>query len=136
MKFKLPAWLTRSGLKLPTWAKVGKSAHVESGKVSVSIEADTDLSIREWFSLLGVALADADQYWLEVAYQCAKMDIQLALEGTEYDPRTANAPVEIVFTRANHWQQHLHPVGRGATRASRGQEAREHFRRIRGRLPF
>lgn len=136
MKFKLPAWLTRGKLNLPDWARVEKHRQVEDGTFCVSIQCDTDGYVREWLPLLGKSVAEADQYWLEVAYQCAKMDVQLALEGTPYDPRTAGKPARVHFTRCNHWRLQLHPVGRGPTRATQGLEARDHYRRVRGRLPL
>lgn len=136
MKFKLPSWLRRDELKLPPWAKVQDSHMVDDGRIALSIAVDTDGYVKEWFALLGVEPANADQYWLEVAYQCAKLDIQMAIEGTKYDPRTAGKATEIVMNRAAHWQQKLHPAGKGSHAATKGLEAREHYRRIRGRLPF
>jgi hypothetical protein len=85
---------------------------------------------------LGVKPADATQYWLEVAYQCAKLDLQLAIDGTQYDPRIAKKPAEFKFTRCNHWQLKLHPPGKGIELATKGHEARNHYRRIRGRIPL
>lgn len=134
MKLRLPSWLRRESLELPAWARIKDVP--DNGRVSIIIEGDTDGYTREWFELLGVNLADADQYWLEVAYQCAKMDLQMALEGTPFDPRTAGKPAEFHFTRHNHWKQKLHPPGKGIVAASKGLEAREHYRRIRGRLPL
>ena len=139
MKFKLPDWLKREQpehLNLPAWAQVESHRQVQDGTFSISILCDTDAYVRHWLPLLGKSPSDADQYWLEVAYQCAKMDVQLALEGTKYDPRTAGKPARVHFSRCNHWQQHLHPVGLGVARATRGLEARGHYRRVRGRLPM
>lgn len=135
-KVKLPDWLRREELKLPPWAKVQDSHKVEDGTYSTSILVDTDAYVRAWLAELGVEPGSADQYWLEVAYQCAKMDVQMALEGTKHDPRTAGKPTEIVMTRANHWKLKLHPAGKGTRLATQGLEAREHYRRIRGRLPL
>src|SRR3990167_8044361 len=77
----LPEWMTQQ-LRLPPWARV---AETHSSKVSICIDVDTDGYVQEWLRLLDVS--EPDQYWLEVAYQCAKLDVQMALAGTEYDPR-------------------------------------------------
>lgn len=133
---KLPSWLKRDTLKLPPWAKVKKSARVDSGAISICIEGDTDGYVREWFALLGVEPGAADQYWLEVAYQCAKMDLQSAITNTVHDPRTSGCSVEFIFTQSERWAQNKYPAGRGIHAATQGREARDHYRRIRGLLPL
>ncbi len=130
----IPAWMKRADLQLPPWAHVRPSTTVTKGAASVCIEADMDGAMQEWLPLL--TTQKPDQYWLEVAYQCAKMDVQSALTGTRYDPRLANMPAEIKFTRAARWALSAHPRGKGAEAATKGREAREHYRRVRGRLPF
>jgi hypothetical protein len=117
-------------LKLPAWAK----AVPGSDKVGVRIEADTAGYVADWFEKLDVK--KADQYWLEVAYQCAKMQLQDALIGTEYDPRVIGKPAEFHFTRSSEHALARHPTGRGARAATQGREAREHFKRVHGRLPW
>lgn len=131
---KLPNWLRRDKLKLPSWAKVKESTHVDSGKISICIHADTPGYIEEWFKLLNVT--QPDRYWLEVAYQCAKLDLQSALVGTEYDPRTSGKSAEFHFSRASEWALKRFPSGKGEDAASRGKEARQHYIRVRGALPF
>lgn len=131
MKFQLPKWLQRDTLTLPPWAKVGPAKDA----FSIRILVDTDGYVTEWLKLLG-ADHKPDQYWLEVAYQCAKLDVQTALVGTTYDPRTAGKSAEFLFSNAPQWALKKFPVGRGTEPASRGREAREHYVRIRGRLPF
>lgn len=131
MKIKLPKWLQRETLPLPAWARVSK---VSSDRVALLIEADTAAAYQEWFALLGVT--SPDQYWLEVAYQCAKLDLQSALVGTEYDPRASGKPVQFNFSRALECAHVRHPKGKGADAATRGREARAHYVRIRGRMPF
>lgn len=121
-------------LVLPAWAQVVESQRSESGKVSVTIQADTDAFMREWLALLGVS--EPDQYWLEVAYQCAKFDLQAAIVGTELDPRVSGKSAEFIFTRAPQWAQKSFPAGKGAHAATQGREAREHYKRVRGRMPF
>lgn len=135
MKVTLPKWLRRAVSapepavlpKLPAWAKADTSG------ASIIIRADTDGAMREWFALLGNPVKD--QYWLEVAYQCAKLDLQAAIAGTKFDPR-AGKVAEFRFSRADNWAQHLNPVGRGSALASKGKEARAHYIRVRGALPM
>jgi hypothetical protein len=134
MKLKLPSWLKRDELLLPPWAEVGKSPRVEAGKVSVILEADTDGYVAEWFALLDVKTPD--QYWLEVAYQCAKMDLQMAISGTQYDPLVSGKPAEFHFKRSERWALKNFQPGRGVQAASRDKEARVHYLRIRGKLPM
>lgn len=131
MVIKLPDWLRRDKLALPAWAKVAKR---HSDKVAICIEVDTDGYVREWLALLGSP--KVDQYWLEVAYQCAKLDVQMALVGTEFDPRVSGRPVEFHFSKAPEWALVRHPHGRGIDAATKGKEARGHYVRVRGRMPF
>ncbi len=67
------------------------------------------------------------QYWLEVAFQCMKMDLQLALRSFTFEIRVHDADKE--------FQQAKFPAGRGIAAATWGKEAREHFRRLRGVVP-
>jgi len=126
----LPDWMKRP-MVLPKWANLAKR---HSDKVSVCIEVDTDGYIKEWLPLLGVQ--KVDQYWLEVAYQCAKLDVQMALVGTEHDPRFSGMPAQFNFSKAPEWALTRHPHGKGADAATKGKEARGHYIRIRGRMPF
>jgi hypothetical protein len=119
-----------SELKLPSWAKVVQG----SDRVSVRIEVDTAGYVKEWFEKLKVT--KPDHYWLETAYQCAKMQLQEALVGTQYDPRVANKPAEFHFKRSPEHALSRHPTGKGARAATQGREARQHFKRIHGRLPW
>jgi hypothetical protein len=116
---------------LPAWATIAPSASKGIGAV---VEVDSAQAYPYWLSLLGVSTPD--QYWLEVAYQCIKLDVQSALVGTENDPRTLGKPVQINFARAEAFAQKAHPPGRGASLATQGREARTHYVRVRGRMPF
>lgn len=116
--------------KLPAWARVLAADE----RYAIVIEGDTDRYVSEWLQLLKVKAPD--QYWLEVAYQCAKLDLQLAIEGTEFDPRTLNKPALFKFTRSSKYALAQHPAGKGSAAATKGREAREHYKRVRGRLPF
>ena len=126
----IPEWM-RKPLVLPPWARV--SDH-RSAKVSICIDVDTEGYVNDWMALL--APPQIDQYWLEVAYQCAKLDVQMALVGTEYDPRFSGKPAEFHFSKSPELALVLHPHGRGVEAATKGKEARAHYVRIRGRMPF
>ncbi len=119
-----------SEINLPTWAKLVDG----SARVGATVEVDSDLAYKAWLDLLSVAAVD--QYWLETAYQCIKMDVQTALEQSELSPARTNQPVQINFTRAPQYALAAHPVGRGTHAATKGREAREHYKRLRGRIPF
>lgn len=70
-------------------------------------------------------------YWLEVAYQCMKLELQVAM-------RTFTFEIH-VHDSAKRWAQKKAKKGRGAEKAAGGvqggKEAREHFARLRGVLP-
>lgn len=128
-----PAWLQHE-LRLPPWASVKESQRVADGRLSIVIEADTDAAVREWLQTLGVV--DVTQYWLEIVFQCVKLDLQLAIENTEYDPRRANKAAEFKLTRAPQWRIASFPRGEGVAAAVQEKAAREHYKRVRGRMPF
>jgi hypothetical protein len=64
------------------------------------------------------------------------MQLQDALVGTQYDPRVAGKPAEFRFKRAPEYALSKYPTGKGAKAATQGREAREHFKRVCGRLPW
>jgi hypothetical protein len=117
--------------KLPAWATLVPAT---SDGIGVNVEVDSEAAYPYWLDLLGAGATD--QYWLEVAYQCIKLDVQSALVGTEYDPRIMGKPAQIIFSRAEQYAQSKHPPGRGASVATKGREARGHYVRVRGRMPF
>lgn len=130
-KLVIPKWLQRESLKLPDWAKV---VETPNDRASITIEIDSRGAYREWLGLLEVE--KPDQYWLECAYQCAKLDVQMALTGSDYDPRASQKPALLKFTRADEFALRRFPAGKGTMAATEGREARRHYQRIRGRLPF
>lgn len=124
-------------LELPSWAKV-----IGQGKV----EADADSFYKEWLALLGVPLDSITQYDLECALQCAKLDIQFAVAGTDFVPSGGALCIYIKDTTkepvgnakdsgqveyVSRWAQCRYPKGRGAAAASKGGEARALFKKIR-----
>ena len=67
------------------------------------------------------------RYWLEVAFQCMKLELQVAMRGHGFEIRVHDAD--------KAWAQDKFPEGRGIVAATWGKEAREHFRRCRGFVP-
>jgi hypothetical protein len=118
-------------LQLPGWARVREGA---SDKFSVSLAVDSASAYREWLTTLGVT--EVDQYWLEVAYQCIKIDLQAALVGTAHDPRTCGKPSEFRFSKSEEHALADKPEGKGIVAATQGKEARGHYVRLRGAMPF
>jgi hypothetical protein len=98
-------------------------------------EIDPDLAYPAVFEALGVAEADIDQYWIEVAYQCCKLHVQELRASLEPAPK---APLQIhvhgFSGRKDRWALANHPRGRGPEAATQGREARSHYARIRHRL--
>lgn len=112
--------------QLPAWATA-----LAPGK----IEIKASQFYPEWLTLLGVeSLEKLTQYDLECAYQCAKMDIQFAIAGTDLMPPEGGALCILVKDddkESGKWAQKNYPAGKGAEAASKGKEAREHYKRIR-----
>ncbi len=127
-----------SELKLPAWARVIDG----NPKLAVTIEVDTDAAYNAWLRELGVLTSDGadllglDQYWIETAYQCIKMDVQAALELSPLSPVLMGRAAQINFVRAPQWELKKYKVGRGTLAATKGREARAHYSRVRGRVPF
>jgi hypothetical protein len=139
----LPAWLRKNDVQLPPWAR---QSHIERTDVSMYVLVDTDAAVQDWIATLDLKREEIDQYWLEVIYQCIKLDVQASIARSDFDPRDRQQPVEIKMQRAPQWALANFPDrhvavqnGRrvsGIERASKGREAREHYRRIRGALPM
>lgn len=111
--------------QLPAWAKA-----IAPGK----IEIEAAKFYPEWLGLLGVKEDQINQYWLECAFQCAKMDIQFAVAGTELMPPEGGALVILVKDddkASGKWAQKKYPEGDGIKAAAQGKQAREHYKRIR-----
>lgn len=116
--------------KLPKWLTVRKN-----GVVVVDPDIAYPLILKE----LGVAEKDVDQYWIEVAYQCAKMATQDLIFDSEYDPRPKNHGdkgsalvilIEAGGDRKDRWALKKFPVGKGIMVATKGLEAKGHYARI------
>jgi hypothetical protein len=107
-------------IKLPGYAKLG-GKH----RALQIVDVDADAAYRAWLDELGVTTID--RYWLEVAYQCIKMELQVAMRRFGFEIH--------IHDPEKHWAQAKVPNGKGADAASKGKEAREHFRRLRGFIP-
>lgn len=132
-------------INLPSWAKV-----IAPGKIEVDASVFYPEILEELWAdktwpteventlYEGLQRTEVDQYWLEVAFQVAKMDIQMAISGTELMPEKGGALVIIIkdsTKKSNNgvsiYAQKNAPKGRDVKVASNGREAREHFKRIR-----
>lgn len=93
-------------------------------------EINADVAFPHFMKELGVK--DLDQYWLEVIYQCAKLDLRrlLLISGKKPWPRQIR-----IRGSKEKWAQHRYPVGRGSYAATKGKEAREIYRQLRGFIP-
>lgn len=87
----------------------------------------------EWEKCLA-ELEEPTAYWLEVAYQCMKMDLQIAMRTFAFEIHVHDAK--------KAWAQKKHKPGRGVAKAAGGsligkggKEAREHYKRLRGFIP-
>jgi hypothetical protein len=116
------------------WLKI--TPQPADARLAAVLEIDSAEAYPYWIALLEVPKDELDQFWVETAYQCIKLDAQAAIVETVLDPRTANKSSEIRFTRADEWALARFPPGRGLNLATKGKEARRHYVRIRGRMPF
>jgi len=71
-----------------------------------------------------------DRYWLEVAYQTMKMDLQTVMGRFNF-----TIVVRGGAGYKDRWALKNHPEGRGVDAATKGREARAHYKRMRGFLP-
>lgn len=98
----------------------------ETGEDIRRVKPDWEQCFRRLFD------GDLDQYWLEVAFQFIKMDVQRAVNWPIQ-------PLEIrMHDREKYFAQKNFSEGRGAKQAASmtgGKEAREHWKRIRGTVP-
>lgn len=103
MVTKLPSWLT-----------------VRSNGAAV---VDPDKAYPIILKALGVEKKDADQYYIETAYQCAKMAAQDIL--TE-----PGKVLTILIECRPEWALAKFPVGRGIILATKGREAKALYGKV------
>ena len=89
---------------------------------------------------LKVSKGDIDQYWLEVVFQCTKMEIQRRLMNTNLDPRDPGRrggprPLLLKIMNRPKWAPKNYPPGRGIWAATKGLEARQHYMSLAGVIP-
>ncbi len=108
---------------IPDWAEE-VSVDVP-GRLDV-YRIDADLAYPALWEELGFPDSPT-QYHLEVVYQCIKMEMQRCLGKFSFEMR--------IMDPKKNWTQKGVRKGKGADAASKGREAREHYKRIRGFVP-
>jgi hypothetical protein len=114
--------------KLPKWMSRNKSG---------AFIVDPDLAYPAILKALGVEEKDFDQYWIETAYQCAKLAVNDAVAGTDMDPRPEKPLVILIQSlgdRKERWALRNFKTGRGVAVATKGGEAKAHYERVAGSL--
>lgn len=133
---------------LPEWAKA-----LSVGKIEIDAEVFYPEIISELWDdknwpkettekmYEGLQREVVDQYWAEVAFQVAKMDIQSAVSGSDLMPKKGGALLIIVKDGSkakndgkSSWAQINLPKKRDPKLATTGKEARNHYKRIRALL--
>lgn len=138
-----------NAVTLPSWAKLSaSSAHLISEKIAGCVVVDSDAAYEEWLEILvegdyvvpgfdKPTSRDAiDQFFVEVAYQCIKLEVQAGVVNTDLDPRKAGKPLEIHFSKGEVGRLSNYPEGLGVALATKGKVARRFYKAIRGPLPF
>lgn len=108
---------------IPDWAEqisVGVPGRLDKYAVSA------DLAYPALLEELGFT-GTPTQYDLEVAYQCIKMEMQRCLGKFSFELSIRDPD--------KNWAQKKHKKGKGADAATKGREARAHYKRIRGFVP-
>jgi hypothetical protein len=120
--------MEKQNVTLPAWATLDAD-HADQRVCVIDIDAAAAYpALLEELGFEGV-----DQYELQVAHECIKLSVQQALAGSELDPRVSGKVAQFHISAAPEFAQAGKPVGRGPDAASKGQEARQHFARIRGK---
>ena len=122
---------------LPNWATV-----IAPGKIEADAEKFYPELIQELVDAgLNIDQENLDQYWLEVVFQMMKLDIQMSVIGTDAAPPEGGALIIMVNDVSKKknagvslWAQKDKPAGKGAKAATKGMEAKENWRKIRGGL--
>jgi len=119
---------------LPPWATYVPADKAAGSGGRPVVNVDADAMYPDWLSRLqGVPEASVvkDRYWLECAYQCMKMELQISMKTFHFEIRV----VDYMHT----WAQKAYPEGKGAAQAAGGpkggRDARAHFKRLFGFVP-
>lgn len=93
----------------------------------------------EWGACLNeLAQTPVTAYWLEVAYQCAKMDLQVAVHRLQFEIRMHGGREKYAQRTAPQGRPTAYAAGAytgAGEQQLRGKEAREHYKRLRGFAP-
>lgn len=127
--------------QLPNWLTVSPKG---------VMVVDIDKAYPAVLGALGVADGEVNDYWKEVAFQCAKMAVQDIVSGTELAPYAKQTAAQIAAGEPPQLERCLvidmqygaskdrwalkEPNGKDVQRATKGREARVHYERIRRRL--
>lgn len=108
------------------------------GRVNYFV-VDPDIYYPQVLSELGVAVPD--QYWLEVALGCMKLDFNLhvGLSGLRVPDKAVTRQIRADDGRKQRWNLTMHPPGKQdwstMSIAERSSAIRENYKRIRGFMP-
>ena len=116
-------------LDLPAGCEVISDEGGPRLKISIDPEVAYQALLEEFAERCGFD-GEVDQYWLEVAYQCAKMDVQAAVLRAGGDFGFAIKVLNRPDYALRNWA-----AGRGIEAATQGKEARQHYKRLRGWIP-
>ncbi len=116
-------------LNLPAWATLKK----EEGK-NPTIELDPNGFVPEWLKKMR-APETVDQYWLECAFQCAKLQLNDAVKGTALDPENSKKSLVLLIKNRPHFAIKTFPPGAGVEAATRGKKgmprARDFYEKLK-----
>jgi hypothetical protein len=85
--------------------------------------------------LQALGVNEVDQYWVEVAYQIAKMEaFRIITDGEPPGGDTVQLTINSADDRKQRWALANLPKGRGTEAATQGREAVVHYDRVRGRF--
>lgn len=111
-------------MSIPAWAKQVRKDHA---KLIDAYEVSADEFYPALLAELGFPVDEPTQYHLEVAYQCMKMEMQRCLGKFSFEIRISDP--------GKKWALSNYKKGKGTHAATKGREARDHYRRIRGFVP-
>ena len=118
--------------RLPAWATPHEDFAKAKSLADVGVVVvDPDLAYPALLKELGVPDAEINKYWLEVVYQCVKLDLQTAMGRFGF-----KILIRSDGDRKERWALSKWPGGPDQVlRATKGLEAKAHYRRIRGFIP-
>lgn len=132
--------MAKTAVKLPKWL-------TQNSEKPNHFTANPDLYYPMIQKELEIPDDKLDQYWIEVFFQCLKMDVQHQVRVCGVDPRQLDPPLQLEIrinsgrnsdgtsnmgATKEKWALKNYPKGRGIVKATQGREARQHFQRLRG----